>query len=209
MSMNETSKQLAKLPAIHSQFFKKYRNFADDVWQKGMISSRDKEIIAVAVTTVTKCSYCTKFHTKKARIAGVTTKELVEGVIVASSIETGTALLPSISIDIFQNIGVENQAEQLSELFPDQHTNLQELLIIPFEKASGVLSERLIILISYAAAHALRSTEYIEKVRDIAKEYAVTEIELGEASLIAAALRAGSTVKHVADILEIIDKERG
>ena len=56
---------------------------------------------------------------KKAKIAGVTTKELVEGVIVATSIETGSALLPSISKDIFQNLGVENQTEQLSELFPD------------------------------------------------------------------------------------------
>lgn len=205
MGIHETSKQLAKLPKIHPAFFKKYRHFADDVWQKGVIPHRDKEIIAVSVTTVTKCSYCTKFHSQKAKNAGVTVQELVEGVIIATSIETGNALLPSLPEDVFQNLGVENQAESLRASYPDQYKNLEELLVLPFQEASGVLSNRLILLIAYASAHALRSKEYIHRIQEIAASFGVTEAELREASLIAAALRAGSTVKHIADILDTIE----
>lgn len=205
MSVQKIGNQLAKLPNIHPQFFKKYRRFADDVWQKGVIPTRDKEIIAVSVTAVTKCSYCTKFHTIKAKKAGVTTQELVEGVIIATSVETGNALLPSLPEDLFQDLGTESQADQLKELYPDHYENLEQLLVVPFAKVSGVLSNRLVILIAYASAHALRSTEYVKKIKEFAPSFDVTEAELREASLIAAALRAGSTVKHTADILETLE----
>jgi len=205
MSVQQTGAQLAKLPGIHPEFFKKYRFFADDVWQKGIIPHRDKEIIAVSVTSVTKCSYCTKFHSLKAHKAGVTLEELVEGVIVATSVETGNALLPSLPADVFQGIGVESQTERLKELYPDQYENLEQLLLIPFAETSGILSNRLITLIAYASAHALRSAEYVQKIAQFAPVFGVTEAELREASLIAAALRAGSTVKHNADILETLE----
>ncbi|MCM3676076.1 carboxymuconolactone decarboxylase family protein [Peribacillus simplex] len=208
MTMNNIGKQLIKLPSIHPEFFQKYRSFADDVWQKGVLSAKEKEIIAVSVTTVTKCSYCTDFHSKKAKRIGVTTKELVEGVIIATSIETGTALIPTISTNIFQTLGVESQEELLNVLFPDQYINLHDLLILPFVDSVGVLPTKLVILISYAVAHALRSNEYVEKLQTVASKYNVSEIELGEASLIAAALRAGSTVRHLADVLDVVDGER-
>mgnify|MGYP002480393671 CR=1 FL=1 len=196
---------MAKLPKIHPEFFKKYRLFADDVWQKGVIPHRDKEIIAVSVTAVTKCSYCTKFHSVKARQAGVTPEELIEGVIVATSVETGNALLPSLPAEVFEGIGVTKQTERLKELYPDQYEHLEELLLVPFAEASGVLSNRLILLIAYAAAHALRSAEYIRKLAQFAPTFGVSQAELREASLIAAALRAGSTIRHSADILETFE----
>lgn len=205
MNVQQTGVQLAKLPKIHPEFFKKYRLFADDVWQKGVIPHRDKEIIAVSVTAVTKCSYCTKFHSLKAYKAGVTLEELVEGVIVATSVETGNALLPSLPEDVFQGIGVAKQTERLKALYPDQYEHLEELLQIPFTEASGVLSNRLITLIAYAAAHALRSAEYVHKLAQFAPTFGVSEAELREAGLIAAALRAGSTIKHNADILETLE----
>jgi AhpD family alkylhydroperoxidase len=208
VDMNSISKQLAKLPSIHPEFFKKYRSFADDVWEKGVLSAKEKEIIAVSVTAVTKCSYCTKFHSKKAKRIGVTTEELVEGIIIATSIETGTSLIPSISTNIFQTLGDESQEESLKELFPDQYTHLHELLVLPFVDSVGILSTKLVILISYAVAHALRSNDYIKKIRTIASKHNISEIELGEASLIAAALRAGSTVRHLADVLDVVEVER-
>ncbi|WP_181444552.1 carboxymuconolactone decarboxylase family protein [Bacillus sp. 03113] len=208
MSINDIGKQLSKLPSIHPEFFQKYRSFADDVWQKGVLSAKEKEIIAVSVTTVTKCSYCTKFHSKKAKRVGVTAEELIEGAIIATSIETGTALLPSISISLFERLGVENQEKSLKKLFPDQYTHLHDLLILPFVDSVGLLPTKLVILISYAVAHALRSSEYIDKLQTVASEHKVSEQELNEASLIAAALRAGSTVRHLADVLDVVDAER-
>jgi len=208
MSINEIGKQLAKLPKIHPEYFRKYRSFADDVWQKGVIEPRDKEIIAVSVTSITKCSYCTKFHSKKAKNIGVTTEELIEGIIIATSIETGNTLIPSLPSDVFQSLGKSNQEEALRELFPDQYQHLHDLLVVPFTKSTGTLSTKLVILISYAAAHALQATEYIEMLEATADQFHVEDRELREASAIAAALRAGSTVKHLADVLDVFDSER-
>lgn len=208
MSSYEIGKQLTKLPKIHPKFFYKYRNFADDVWQKGVISPREKEIIAVSVTTITKCSYCTQFHSKKAKSLGVTKEELIEGVTIATSIETGTAIIPSISTEVFQALGNVNQEEPLRQLFPDQYKHLHDLLIIPFEDSVGILPTKLVILISYAVAHALRSSDYIRKLQTVASKHNISDIELGEASLIAGALRAGSTVRHLADVLDVFDAER-
>lgn len=208
MSVKEIGKQLAKIPKINPHSFRKYRNFADDVWQKGVIDPREKEIIAVSVTAITKCSYCTKFHSKKAKHKGVTREELVEGVIVATSIETGNALIPSIPSEVFQALGIVNQVEQLGELFPESYQHLHELLVVPFEESTGILTKRLVILISYAVAHALKSNEYIKKLEDAAIKYNVNDIELKEASTIAGALRAGSTVRHLADVLDVFDAER-
>lgn len=208
VGINDIGKQLTKLPRIHPKFFHKYRSFADDVWQKGVISPTEKEIIAVSVTTITKCSYCTQFHSKKAKKIGVTTEELIEGVTIATSIETGTALIPSISTEIFQALGNDSQEEQLGKIFPDQYKHLHDLLILPFVDSVGILPTKLVILISYAVAHALRSNEYIKKLQIVASKHNVSEIELGEASLIAGALRAGSTVRHLADVLDIFDVER-
>ncbi|WP_043930351.1 carboxymuconolactone decarboxylase family protein [Bacillus sp. EB01] len=208
MSTNEIGPQLAKLPKIHPAFFRKYRSFADDVWQKGVIPAREKEIIAVSVTTITKCSYCTQFHSKKAKKLGVTQEELIEGVTIATSLETGTALLPSLPAGVFEELGTVNQEEQLLGLFPDQSKHLHDLLIVPFTESSGTLSTKLVILISYASAHALRSNEYIRKLKVIAANHSISETELGEASLIAGALRAGSTIRHLADVLDVYDTER-
>lgn len=85
---------------------------------------------------------------------------------------------------------------------------MHDLLILPFVDSVGILPTKLVILISYAVAHALRSNEYIKKLQIVASKHNVSEIELGEASLIAGALRAGSTVRHLADVLDIFDVER-
>lgn len=195
------SSQLAKSVKSNPVAYSKYRNFADSIWSSTVLTEKEKETIAVAVTSVTKCSFCSQFHTEKANKVGVTTDQLVEAIIVSTSVEAGSALLPSLPLGLWDKLG--NNAEELFEAaFSDRGGQLHSLLVLPFQESVGKLSTRVVVLIAYSVAHALRSDAYVVKLRSFALKLDITEQELIEASLIAAALRAGSTTRHIADITE-------
>ena len=61
------------------------------VFAEGALSSKMKQILAVAVAHVTQCPYCIKGHTKAALRAGATPEELMEAVWVASEMRAGGA----------------------------------------------------------------------------------------------------------------------
>ena len=65
--------------------------FSRQVFAKGALSAKTKQLIAVAVAHVTQCPYCIKGHTKAARRAGATPEELMEAVWVAAEMRAGGA----------------------------------------------------------------------------------------------------------------------
>jgi AhpD family alkylhydroperoxidase len=68
-----------------------FEAFGKAVFAEGALSSKMKQIIAVAVAHVTQCPYCIKGHTKAALRAGATPEELMEAVWVASEMRAGGA----------------------------------------------------------------------------------------------------------------------
>ena len=58
----------------------------------GAIPVKYKELMACAVAFTTQCPYCIEIHSKKARAAGASDKELAEVVFVAASLRAGAAL---------------------------------------------------------------------------------------------------------------------
>lgn len=67
-----------------------FEAFGKAVFADGALSSKMKQIVAVAVAHVTQCPYCIKGHTKAAIRAGAT-PELMEAVWVASEMRAGGA----------------------------------------------------------------------------------------------------------------------
>ena len=65
--------------------------FGKAVFADGALSSKMKQIVAVAVAHVTQCPYCIKGHTKAALRAGATSEELMEAIWVASEMRAGGA----------------------------------------------------------------------------------------------------------------------
>jgi AhpD family alkylhydroperoxidase len=65
--------------------------FSKAVFADGVLPTKMKQIIAVAVAHVTQCPYCIKGHTKAALHAGATPEELMEAVWVASEMRAGGA----------------------------------------------------------------------------------------------------------------------
>ena len=65
--------------------------FGKAVFAEGALSTKMKQIVAVAVAHVTQCPYCIRGHTKAALRAGATQQELMEAIWVAAEMRAGGA----------------------------------------------------------------------------------------------------------------------
>lgn len=72
-----------------------FQAFSKAVFSDGALSSKTKQLIAVAVAHVTQCPYCITGHTKAAQRAGATPQELMEAVWVAAEMRAGGAFAHS------------------------------------------------------------------------------------------------------------------
>ena len=58
----------------------------------GAIPKKYKELMAIAVALTTQCPYCIEIHTKKAKKAGATEKELAETALLTAALRAGGAV---------------------------------------------------------------------------------------------------------------------
>lgn len=72
--------------------FKKFAEFDAAAVKPGVLSTKIKELIAVAVALTTQCPYCIEIHASRARQAGATDQELAETAMVAAALRAGGAV---------------------------------------------------------------------------------------------------------------------
>jgi len=68
-----------------------FEAFSRQVFAKGELSVKMKQLIAVAVAHVTQCPYCIRSHTLAAAREGATRKEIMEAIWVAAEMRAGAA----------------------------------------------------------------------------------------------------------------------
>jgi len=68
----------------------------DKVFQEGALSTRTKELIAIAVAHVTSCAYCIDIHTKNALREGASEEEIAEAIMVGVVMKASSALSHSV-----------------------------------------------------------------------------------------------------------------
>src|ERR1051325_6075755 len=88
-------KNLAKLKAIEDNApepMKAFWAFDKAAMAAGSISSKNKELMAVAVALTTQCPYCIDIHSKRAREAGASAQEMAEVVLIAAALRAGAAV---------------------------------------------------------------------------------------------------------------------
>lgn len=68
-----------------------FHDFSQAVFTDGALSSKTKNIIAVAVAHVTQCPYCIRGHTRAALREGASEQELMEAIWVAAEMRAGAA----------------------------------------------------------------------------------------------------------------------
>ena len=74
-------------PDTHDAFM----SFSQRVFAEGALSTKTKQLIAVAVAHVTQCPYCIRGHTKAALRHGASAEEIMESIWVASEMRAGAA----------------------------------------------------------------------------------------------------------------------
>ena len=70
-----------------------FHEFGKAVFAEGALSTKIKNVIAVAVAHVTQCPYCIRGHTRAALREGATHEELMEAIWVAAEMRAGGAVL--------------------------------------------------------------------------------------------------------------------
>jgi AhpD family alkylhydroperoxidase len=68
-----------------------FRGFSKAVFAEGALSSKTKQLIAVAVAHVTQCPYCIRGHTRAALAKGAAPEEIMEAIWVAAEMRAGGA----------------------------------------------------------------------------------------------------------------------
>ncbi len=77
-----------------------FRAFSKQVFAEGALTSKTKQLIAVAVAHVTQCPYCIRGHTQSALRHGATESEIMEAIWVAAEMRAGGAFAHStIALD--------------------------------------------------------------------------------------------------------------
>jgi len=86
-----------------------FEAFSRQVFTKGELSVKTKQLIAVAVAHVTQCPYCIRGHTLAAAREGATRKEIMEAIWVAAEMRAGAAYAHSaIAEDAMDDVKVSS-----------------------------------------------------------------------------------------------------
>jgi AhpD family alkylhydroperoxidase len=88
-------KNLGKLKSLEANApdaTKAFWAFDKAAMSPGAISTKNKELMALAVAFTTQCPYCIEIHSKRAREAGASEQEISEVVFVAAALRAGAAV---------------------------------------------------------------------------------------------------------------------
>lgn len=86
-----------ELGGANPDAFKAFNKFDMEAMKPGLISQKDKELMAIAVAHVTGCAYCIEAHTKKAKQLDISLEEITEAIFVATALKAGSALAHSVN----------------------------------------------------------------------------------------------------------------
>ena len=92
MQSMDNLKKLGKLDQAGNEAWKHFQTFNQAVMAEGAISTKNKELIALAVALTTQCSYCLEIHRQSAEKAGATQEEIAETILVAAALRAGAAV---------------------------------------------------------------------------------------------------------------------
>ena len=97
MSMETTLKEVHDIVGKMGEEYPKlagpFMVFLRRVEEQGVLDTKTKELISIALSVACKCKWCIAFHTKNALDAGATKDEIVEACYVAILMAGGPAFM--------------------------------------------------------------------------------------------------------------------
>jgi alkylhydroperoxidase/carboxymuconolactone decarboxylase family protein len=95
------SGDLKKFPQVadfEPKLAEKFFSYYGDVFAEGALTAREKSLIALAVSHAVQCPYCIDAYTTDTLEKGVTERQMMEAVHVASAIRGGATLVHSVQM---------------------------------------------------------------------------------------------------------------
>ncbi|SES25608.1 carboxymuconolactone decarboxylase family protein [Psychrobacillus sp. OK032] len=89
--------RLSEFSKLNGEVFSAFINFDTLSLKEGLLSVKEKELIAIAVAHTTGCPYCISLHVKAAKKKGATKEEVAESIFVATALKAGSALAHGVN----------------------------------------------------------------------------------------------------------------
>lgn len=111
MTRNEVYKEIEGMFGLVPSMFKlvpdaslelEWQLFKKVQFDEGPISNKYRELIGLAISAVTKCRYCTAYHTELAKLNGATEAEIEDAVHYAKSSAGWSTYLNGLQVDYDQ-----------------------------------------------------------------------------------------------------------
>ncbi|MEW9673769.1 carboxymuconolactone decarboxylase family protein [Ammoniphilus sp. 3BR4] len=89
--------RIKELSDLNNESFKAFIVFDQQAMKPGLLTTKEKELIAVAVAHTTGCPYSIDFHTKEAKKAGAILEEIAEAIFVSTALKAVSAIYHSVN----------------------------------------------------------------------------------------------------------------
>jgi len=184
--------------------FKAFAEFNKLVLQDSALTTRFKELIAIAVAHATGCPYCIDLHVIAGRKLELSQEEIFEAIAVSALVKGFSAFYSGLHT--FPAYEAGEPADELylrSELNKlEQFESINEALytaLLEFRNqvlAPHTVNRKEKAIIAVAISLTTGSAYSIEAFTKLAKEEGATLAEITEATLVATSLKAGSALAH-------------
>lgn len=101
MDNQDFDKYMAKFESLVPELHGPWTEYQEEVFKEGLISVKDKRLIAVSCANITGCDHCIEEQTKLAKAEGATDEEVAESVYIAIRLAMGQPYA-------FSSIALEN-----------------------------------------------------------------------------------------------------
>jgi len=91
-------RKFGKITEWSEEFGTKFFDYYNSVFEEGALTSREKSLIALAVSHTEKCPYCIDAYSKDGLQRGITKEEMMEAVHVGSAIKSGAVLVHGVQM---------------------------------------------------------------------------------------------------------------
>ncbi len=91
--LKEINENIARFSNEWKYELSAFMNFINQTDSDGVLSSKYKELIAIAISVIVKCEWCIAFHVKMAIDKGASKQEIMESCWVAVAMGGGPALM--------------------------------------------------------------------------------------------------------------------
>lgn len=91
-------KKFGKISEWNEELGEKFFDYYGQVFQKGVLTEREKSLIALAVSHTEKCPYCIDAYTNDGLKRGITKEEMMEAVHVGAAIKAGVTLVHGVQM---------------------------------------------------------------------------------------------------------------